>query len=63
MYNYLHTSPKEMEITFNNWTGDDIVLELARQIDNGFHLVSMSSEYSPHGDTKHTFNLIETHRI
>lgn len=31
---------KELSLTFKNWSPDEIILELSRHIENGYHLGS-----------------------
>lgn len=50
------------ELVFTNSSADELVVELAKEVHEGFHIVSVREEYSYHEGRWVTVNLERVHR-
>ena len=59
MFDCYWNRQKELSLTFKNWSCDDVILELSRHIENGYHICSYCHNMSC-GETEIEVTLIAT---
>ena len=50
---------REVEITYTNVKIDEVIVELARYVENGYHIVSWSSSLCKYGEDEYTIRLVK----
>lgn len=50
---------KELELNFKNWDFDSVIVELAKYIEKGWHVVTWSSSHSLRGESELEVTLVD----